>query len=159
MKTTTTPMKATIVLITLLAISGVASYGSDDALKAEIMRQSEQRKEEVKALESEIARQRLILQALEARLQAMKEGPKQPDSRAFVEIKVDGSSYTIDGKQTDKEEILSAIQAKAGDDRSWPVVIRYTAATPYEQLQPVLQACAKGGFHNVALVKPTKENG
>jgi len=150
-------MKTKIVIAALLTTLPSISYGNEtEALKAELSRQAEQKSDRIKALELEVARQRLLLESLESRLQAMKEGLKQPDSRAFVEIKVDGSDLLIDGRSITIGDLLPAIQAKAGDDVTWPIVIRLTVTTPYEKSRLVLEACAKGGFHNVALVKPTK---
>lgn len=137
--------------ITLLAHSALAASG-DDKASAKALQQTEQKKDDTQALEAEIARQRLILQALEAQLQSLKQEPMQPTAKPVIEITLDGSACTVDGTPTSADDFLKAILARAGDDRAFPIIIRATKETSQAQVQAVLQACANSGFHKIGVV-------
>lgn len=149
-------MKLTSLLIpaiTLLAHTGLTAY-ADDKASAKALQQTEQKNDDTQALEAEIARQRLILHALEAQLQSLKQEPQQPAARSVIEITLDGSACTVDGTPTSADDVLKAIQARAGDDKAFPIIIRTARETPQAQVQAVLQSCANGGFHKIGLVTP-----
>ena len=111
-------------------------------------------------LEVEIARQKVILNALEKELQALQ--TKSNDAPIPIEpirIQVTDTGYLIDDEKATIETLLKVLESKTGKNTEWPILIVPNDSTKYNRIRETMEICTGGNFSEVAILSPKETNG